>query len=80
MSYSKRKAHFSNNLDTDRVEQHSRKKENYFDYSSSQLEEEQKVLENKFLNILKNSKNPRKSKVRLEYFNRNIWTKLPIPT
>ena len=62
MSYSKRKAHFSNSLDTDRVEQHSRKKENYSGYSS-QLLEEQKVLENKFLNILKHSKNPRKSKV-----------------
>ena len=62
MSYSKRKAHFSNTLETDR-EQHSRKKDyNYSDYSSRL--EEQKVLENKFLNILKHSKHPaRKSKV-----------------
>ena len=66
MSYSKRKAHFSNNLETDRVEQHSHKKEYYSDYSSRL--KEQKVLENEFLNILKHSKyvhskSPRKSKV-----------------
>ena len=66
MSYSKRKAHFSNNLETDRVEQHSHKKEYYSDYSSRL--QEQKVLENEFLNILKqskyvHSKSPRKSKV-----------------
>ena len=54
MSYSKRKAHFSNNLETDRVEQHSHKKEYYSDYSSRL--QEQKVLENEFLNILKHSK------------------------
>ena len=65
MSYSKRKAHFSNNLETDRVEQHSHKKEYYSDYSSRL--QEQKDLENEFLNILKHSKyvskSPRKSKV-----------------
>ena len=70
MSYSKRKAHFSNNLETDRVEQHSHKKEYYSDYSSRL--QEQKVLENEFLNILKHSKyvhskSPRKSKVSSKY-------------